>query len=188
MSEEQAEITLSKYENSYVWLAKSRQMFLKENITKDVASDMTALLFYYDSISSDPITVYIHCRGGDLDGLVQIYDVMNLIQSPIRTVCIGRAYSAGAVLLAAGEQGMRYAMKSSKVMIHGVQGFFPPPGSDQVASKNYFTFLKSHNDTVMKILAKHTGKELNQVKKDCVRDTYMSAAQAVKYGIVDHIV
>jgi len=188
MSEEQTETNFSKYESSYIWLAKGRQIFLKENITKDVSSDMTALLFYYDSVSNDPITVYIHCRGGDSDGLMQIYDVMNLMQSPIRTVCIGRAYSAGAVLLAAGEQGMRFAMKSSKVMIHGVRGYFPPPGSDQVASKNYFSFLKSHNDTVMKILAKHTSKDLKQVKEDCSRDMYMSAAQALKYGIVDHVV
>lgn len=188
MSEEQTENVISKYESSYVWLAKGRQIFLKENITKDVASDMTALLFYYDSISTNPITVYIHCRGGDSDGLLQIYDVMNLLRSPIRTVCIGRAYSAGAVLLSAGEEGMRFAMKSSKIMIHGIRGFFPPPGSDQVASKNYFSFLKSHNNTIMKILAKHTGKDLKQVKEDCARDMYFSAAQAVKYGIVDHII
>lgn len=188
MSEEITDNVCSKYESSYIWMAKARQIFLKENITKDIASDMTALLFYYDSISSSPITVYIHCRGGDADGLMQIYDVMQMMQSPIRTVCIGRAYSAGAVLLAAGDNGMRYAMKSSKVMIHGIRGYFPMPGDDQVASKNYYDFLKSHNDSIMKILAMHTGKTLKEVKEDCLRDMYMSAGQAMKYGIVDHIV
>jgi len=179
----------SKYESSYIWLSKDRVIFLKENITKELAADMTALLLYYDSAPvSDPISIYIHCNGGDADGLIQIYDVMQMMHSPIKTVCIGKAYSAGAVILAAGTKGMRYAFKNSRMMIHGLQGYFHIPGQDQVNSYNYMNFIKSHNDDIMKILASHTGKPLKDIKEDCTRDMFLTASQAVKYGLVDKIV
>lgn len=179
----------SKYESSYVWLSKDRIIFLKENITKELAADMTALLLYYDSNStSEPVNIYIHCNGGDADGLIQIYDVMQMMQSPIRTICIGKAYSAGAVLLAAGTKGMRCAFKNSRMMIHGLQGYFPIPGQDHANSNNYMKFMRSNNDNIMKILSKHTGIPLKDIKEDCSRDLFLTPSQAVKYGLIDKVV
>lgn len=178
----------SKYDSSYIYLSKSRSIFLKEVISKEVAADLSALLLYYDSRSAEEdITLYLHCNGGDADGLINVYDVMKLIRAPIKTVCIGKAYSAAAVLLAAGTKGKRFAMKNSKIMIHGIQCMFPIPGYDQVNSKNYLDFLNTHNDTIMKILSSHTEKPLKQIKEDCKRDMFLDAKQAMNYGIIDKI-
>lgn len=179
----------SKYDSSYIWLSSERIIFLKENITKEVASEISALLLYFDHKSqTEDICLYIHCNGGDADGLINIYDVMQMIKAPIQTICLGKAYSAGAVLLAAGQPGKRYAFKNSNIMIHGIQCVFPIAGHDQNASKNYLKFLKSHNDTIMKILASHTGHTLDQLREDCKRDFFMDAKTALKYGIIDHII
>jgi ATP-dependent Clp protease protease subunit len=177
------------YNESYVKLAKARSMFLAENVTTEVAADLSALLLYYDSLSNtDEITLYIHSNGGEVAGLDNIYDVMQLIKAPVRTVCIGKAYSAGAVLLAAGAPGRRFAFKNANIMIHGMQAGFPIPGHDLVNSKNYFKYLDKHNSSIMKILADHTGHTLEKVKTDCLEDKYMTPKQAKEYGIIDHII
>jgi ATP-dependent Clp protease protease subunit len=178
----------SKYESSYVWLAKARIIFLKETITKEVAAELSALLLYYDNESNDDIYLYIHSNGGDVDGLVNIYDVMNIVRSQIHTICLGKAYSAAAVLLAAGTKGKRYAHRNSQIMIHGIQFIFPIAGDDQVDSKNYLEFLKKNNNTVMKMLAEDTGHPLKEIIEDCKRDLFLDAKQALKYGIIDHII
>jgi len=82
----------SIYESSYVYLAKNRVIFLKEDITKEVASKLSALLLYYDNENQEDITLYIHSSGGDSCGLINIYDVMHMIKSPIKTICLGKAY------------------------------------------------------------------------------------------------
>lgn len=183
-----ASIKPSKYESSYVWLAKDRFIFLKEAITKEVASELSALLLYYDNESSDDICIYIHSNGGDSDGLINIYDVIHMIKSPVSTVCLGKAYSAAAILLAAGTKGKRYAFKNSKIMIHGVQFAFPIPGDDQVNSKNYFDFVKKNNDNIMKMLASDTGHTIEKITEDCKRDLFLDAKQALEYGIIDRII
>lgn len=181
------ELKPSKYESSFVYLSKDRVIFLKDNVTKELASELSALLLYYDNQSSEEeISLYIHCIGGDADGLIHIYDVMQMIGAPIHTICIGEACSAAAVLLAAGDR--RSAFKNSKIMIHGLQCAFPIPGYDQVNSKNYLDFLNKNNDNVMKILAKHTGHTLEKVKEDCKRDLYLDAKKALEYGIIDQII
>jgi ATP-dependent Clp protease protease subunit len=178
-----------KYDSSYVFLAKDRIIFLKENITKEVAAELSALFLYYDSVSQEEIiSLYIHCNGGDADGLSNIYDVMQMIKAPIQTVCIGKAYSAAAVLLAAGTKGLRYAFQNSKVMIHGIQLAFPIPGHDQSNSKNYLDFINKNNDNIMKILAKHTGHTLAKIKEDSKRDFWLNAKQAVQYGVIDEVI
>jgi ATP-dependent Clp protease protease subunit len=178
----------SKYESSYVWLAKDRVIFLKEGITKEVAAEVIALLLYYDHESHEDITIYIHSTGGEADGLSSIYDVMHMIKSPVSTVCLGKAYSAAAILLSAGSKGKRYALKNSKIMIHGIQFVFPIPGDDQVNSKNYFDFVKSNNDNLMKILANGTNHPLSKVKEDCKRDLFLDAKEALAYGIIDKVI
>lgn len=178
----------TRYESSYVWLAKSRVIFLKETITKDVASELSALLLYYDNESNDDIYIYIHSNGGDADGLINIYDVIHMIKSPVHTICIGKAFSAAAILLAAGAKGHRYAFKNSKIMIHGIQFIFPIPGDDQINSKNYFEFVNHNNNNLMKMLANDTGHTLDKVLEDCKRDLFLDAKQALEYGIIDSII
>lgn len=180
---------LPGYEESYVKSAKARNIWLTEDVTTESASDMAAWLLYYDHQDpEDIITIYIHSSGGDSSGLIHVYDVMQMIRSPVRTICMGKAYSAGAVILAAGTPGERYALENSEIMIHGLQSIFPLPGLDIHNNKNYYEFLTSHNDDVMKILANHTKKTLKQIKIDCVDDNYLTAKDAKKYGIIDSII
>lgn len=179
----------SGYEDSYARLTKNRIIFVCEDIAPTMAAQLSALLLYFDNQDHNAmIEMYIHSRGGDASALTNIYDVMQMIQAPVKTVCLGKCYSAGAVLLAAGTKGYRYAMKNSNVMIHGIQAGFPIPGHDITTSKNYFEFLNDNNDSIMKILAHHTGHSLEKLKEDCKQDVWLSAKEALEYGIVDHIV
>lgn len=180
---------LAGYDDTYVRLANNRILFINEIITKELAAQLSAMLLYYDNIShEEPIEIYIHSDGGDVAGLNNIYDVMQMIEAPIKTVCIGKCFSAAAVILSAGTKGERYAFRNSKVMIHGIQCGFPIPGHDVKNSKNYYDFLRENNDNMMKVLAVHTGHSLEKIKADCLRDVWMDAKQALEYGIVDHIV
>jgi len=181
--------TMARYANAYIGLTKARIIFVNEDITKDTASSLSALLLNYDNSNSElDIDMYINTNGGDSAALANIYDVMQMIKSPIKTICVGKAYSAGAVLLAAGTKGKRYIFEHAKVMIHGIQCLFPIAGdTDQVGSKNYFEFLNHHNDSIMKILAKHCDQPMAKVREDCKRDVFLDAKAAIKYGIVDHI-
>lgn len=188
MEQDDEKVKFSKYEMSHSFLSADRIIFLKEDITKDTAAELSALFLYYDNLSQEDISLYIHCRGGDADSLINIYDVMQMIKSPIKTICIGKAYSAAAVLLAAGSDGKRFAFRNSSIMIHGIQCAFPIPGHDQVNSKNYLQFLNKNNDNIMKVLSKHTRKPLNLVKNDCKRDLFLNPSRAVAYGIIDHII
>jgi ATP-dependent Clp protease protease subunit len=177
-----------EYPETYVRLSKNRIIFLSEDVTKQVATQLSALFLYFDSQSSEePITLYINSNGGDAAGLTNIYDVMQMIKAPIKTVCLAKCYSAGAILLAAGSKNERYAFKNSMIMIHGIQCGFPLPGHDVTNSKNYYDFLKDNNDNIMKILATHTGNSLEKVKEDCKQDVWMTAKQALDYGMVDKI-
>ena len=188
-SEQSRKPLLTGYAETYVKLSKSRVIFLAEDVSKETASELSALLLYYDNEDhEEPITLYIHTNGGDASGLANIYDVMQMIDAPIKTICLGKCYSAGSIILAAGTKGERYIFKNAKVMIHGIQCVFPIAGHDMVNSKNYYEFLENNNDNIMKMLAKHTGKTLEAIKKDTLRDVWLDAKQAVEYGVVDHII
>src|ERR1035437_983358 len=166
---------LPGYDETYIRLAKDRVIFLSENVTREVAAQLSALLLYYDNESrKKTIDIYIHSNGGDASGLSNIYDVMQMIKAPIKTICIGKCYSAGAVILAAGSKGLRYAFENSKVMIHGIQCAFPIPGHDMTNSHNYYEFLNENNDNIVKILAKHTGHSIAKVKEDCKGDVWLT--------------
>jgi ATP-dependent Clp protease, protease subunit len=178
----------SGYSDSYVKLAQHRIIIISENITDTMAVQLSALLLYFDNESNTaPIQMYIHSNGGAATGLANIYDVMQMISAPIRTVCLGKCYSAAAILLAAGTKGQRYALKNSSIMIHGIQAGFPIPGHDVISSKNYYEFLQSNNDNIMKILAAHTSQTLVKIKEDCKSDVWLTPKQALEYGIIDHI-
>jgi ATP-dependent Clp protease protease subunit len=179
----------SKYGGSYVELSKARAIFLAEDFTKDVGSAVSAMLLHFDCLSkTEEITIYIHSNGGDASVLANIYDVIQIISAPVRTICLGKCYSAGAVLLACGTAGRRFIMPNAEVMIHGIQFIFPSvQDPSQVDQENYLNYLNKTNDNIMKILAKQTGHPLKKVKEDCKQDLWMSPKEALNYGLVDHI-
>lgn len=180
---------LTGYSDTYVKLAQHRMVMVAEDVSDTMAAELSALLLYFDNEDHEsPIEIYLHTNGGAATGLANIYDVMQMISAPVHTICLGKCYSAGAVLLAAGSPGQRYAMPHSSIMIHGIQAGFPIPGHDITSSKNYYEYLNDHNDTIMKMLASHTGHTLEKVKEDCKQDIWMDAKQALKYGIIDHII
>lgn len=177
------------YGESYVKLAKSRAIFISEGVTDRLGAELSAMMLYYDN--QDPeseISIYIHTNGGANTGMANIYDVMQMVHAPIKTILIGKAYSAGAWILAAGSKGKRYALRSSKVMIHGSQFVFPIPGFDFTNSKNYLEFVDAENDAMLRVMAKHTGQTFEKVKADCQTETWMDAKAAKEYGIIDHII
>lgn len=183
------EVIPSRYVECYSSLAKDRTIFVSEDITKEVASSLSALLFYYDNESeSEDINLYINTNGGDASAIANIYDVMQVIKAPVKTICIGKAYSAGAIMLAAGSNGKRFITKNAGVMIHGIQCEFPANYEDQHNSQIYFDFLTKFNRIILEILAKHTGKTYDQVLEDCKKDKYMNAEEALAYRIVDKII
>ncbi len=182
-------LTQRRYNETYIKLAKERIIFISEDITNELAAELSAMLLYYDhQDNNELIEMYVNSDGGAATGLINIYDVMQMISSPIKTVCIGKCYSAAAVILAAGTKGQRFALKNSQVMIHGLQFGFPIPGHDITNSKNYFQFIKENNDMIMKMLSKHTGNNLEKVKEDCLRDVWMTSVEALSYGIVDYVI
>jgi ATP-dependent Clp protease protease subunit len=179
----------SKYSESYVRLAKNRVIFLSEEISKEVGAAISALMLYFDNQDEKKdITILINSNGGDASALSAIYDTMQMIKAPVKTVCMGKCYSAAAVLLATGSSGKRFALRNSQIMIHGLQCSFPAIGEgNSTGTEKYFNFLMKSNNTVMKMLSKHVGKSAEQIEKDCLRDFYLTSEQALEYGIIDKI-
>lgn len=191
MNEEEMDFLPSgRYSESYVRLAKSRVIFLNEDITKETSASICALLLYFDNLDpTKDINLLINSNGGDASALGAIYDAMQMIEAPVKTICMGKCYSAAAILLATGSAGKRLALKNSQIMIHGLQCAFPLMGeNDDIKSKIYFDFLKKSNTSIMKIMAKHVGKSAEEIEKDCLRDFYLTANQALEYGIIDKII
>lgn len=177
------------YADTYVKLAKNRVLFVTEDVDDVMAAQLSAMLLYFDNEDNSlPIEMYIHSNGGAVTGLANIYDVMQMIAAPIKTICIGKCYSAAAVLLAAGSPGERYAFKNSNIMIHGIQFGFPIPGHDMTSSQSYYNFINANNDNIMKMLAHHTNQPLEKIKLDCKEDLWMNAEEAQRYGLIDHII
>ena len=181
---------LPGYLETHVKLAKHRVLFVAEDVSDQMATELSALLLYFDNQddNEDPIELYINSHGGSVSGLFNIYDVMQMIKTPIRTICAGRCSSAAAVMLAAGTKGERCAFSNSRIMIHGIQCVFPIPGYDITKIKNYHDFLLEHNESIMKVLAHHTGQTLERIREDCKEDVWMSPEQALNYGIIDKII
>lgn len=183
------EVHLKYYEN-LIRLSKERIIFLAEDFTKEVSSSLSAMLLYYNN--QDPeeiITIYIHSDGGDIAALTNIYDVIQMISAPVRTVCIGKCYSAGAILLAAGTKGERYIMPHAEVMLHKIQCGFPLINKTQIDHESYMSFLKTVNDRIMRMISKHTGQPLKKIKEDFLgsRELFLDAKQTIAYGLADKI-
>ena len=175
------------YADSHVKMSKNRAIFLSEDITKSAATELAALLLYHDHMDHDtPIQLYINTVGGDVSALVNIIDIMGFVSAPIHTICIGKCYSAGAFILAAGDE--RYALANSQIMVHGVQFIFPIAGEDVMSNKDYFNFLKSTNDTIMRLMAKYTKQPIEKIREDLSREMWLTSKDALKYGIIDCII
>lgn len=175
-----------KSNDSIIRLSQKRNIFLAEDVTKDMAATTTGLLLYYDNISNDEITMFVNSNGGDVSALNNIHDIMQMIKSPVRTICINKAYSAAAVILAAGTKGRRFITNNGSVMIHGLQCSFPSFNSEK-DSENYIKFLDGLNSNVINLVAMHCGHKPEKVLADCKRDFYLDAEAAIKYNIVDYI-
>ena len=169
----------------YSRLLKENIIFLGGPIDDHMANLIIAqLLFLQSEDSKKEINMYINSPGGMISAGLAIIDTMNLIKNDISTHCVGIAASMGAVILAAGTKGKRYALPNAEVMIHQPSGGTEGQASDiEISAKH---ILKAR-ENLNKMLAKATGQPLSRIEKDADRDFFMSAEDAKKYGIVDHV-
>jgi ATP-dependent Clp protease protease subunit len=169
----------------YSRLLKDRIIFLGDAIEDHVANLIIAQLLFLES--EDPekdIQLYINSPGGVVTSGMAIYDTMQYLRAPVSTICIGQAASMGAVLLAAGATGKRYALPNSRIMIHQGSGGFRGNTPDVEIQMREMMHL---TDRLMQILADHTGQDFDTVKRDSERDKFMSAEEAKAYGLIDEV-
>jgi ATP-dependent Clp protease, protease subunit len=169
----------------YSRLLKDRIIFLGDAIEDHVANLIIAQLLFLES--EDPekdIQLYINSPGGVVTSGMAIYDTMQYLRAPVSTICIGQAASMGAVLLAAGATGKRYALPNSRIMIHQGSGGFRGNTPDVEIQMREMLHL---TDRLMQILAQHTGQDFEKVKRDSERDKFMSAEEAKAYGLIDEV-
>ena len=170
----------------YSRLLKDRIIFLGGPITDGVANSIIAqLLFLAHEDEKKDIQLYINSPGGAVTAAMAIYDTMEYIKPDVSTICIGQAASGGAVLLACGAKGKRFALPKAEIMMHQVMG-----GAEGQASEIEITArqILKIKDKINKILAAHTGQSLEKIERDTDRDFYMSAEEAKSYGVVDKII
>ena len=174
----------------YSKLLKERIIFVGDGegyVTTDSANTLIAQLLYLDSEESDKnISLYINSPGGMVTAGLAVYDTMQFVKSPINTICMGMAMSFGAVLLAAGAKGKRFALIHSRIMIHQplIYGLSGTVSDIDIETKE----LIYTKQKLSEIVARHTGKTVKQVLKDTDRNYYMSAYEAKEYGLVDEVV
>lgn len=170
----------------YSRLLLDRIIFIDEEITEHTASVVVAQLLFLEAQDPDKdINIYINSPGGMVTAGLAIYDTMKFIKPDISTICVGMAASMGAVLLAAGTKGKRYALPNAEIMIHQPLGGFQGQASDIKINADHILAIK---DKLNKILAEATGQELSVIEKDTDRDNYMTAADATAYGLVDKVI
>ena len=166
-------------------LLENRIIFLQGEIYDGNANELVMKLLYLQSENRrKDIHFYINSPGGSVTATLAIYDTMQMISPPVATYCVGLAASGGAVLLAGGEPKQRFALKHSKVMIHQPHGGVGGQVSDIEIQANEIVRTRQ---ALNEILAQHTGKSVDEIGKACDRDYYMTAVEAMEYGIVDDI-
>lgn len=175
-------------ERSYdIWsrLLKDRIVFLGSPVDDYVANLIVAQFLFLEKEDPDKeIDFYIHSPGGSVSAGLAMYDCMQIIKPDIATICVGQAASMGAVLLAGGAKGKRFCLKNARVMIH--QGSAGTQGTITDMNVALAEFNRN-NESIFSILAHHTEKPIEQIRKDCDRDYFMSAEEAMQYGIVDKV-
>ena len=169
----------------YSRLLKERIVFIGSEITDDLANVVVAqLLFLQSEDATKDVSVYVNSPGGSVTAGLAIYDTMQFLKCNVVTYCIGQAASMGAVLLTAGSKGKRHALPGARIMIHQPWGGAQGTASDIHIQAQEILRLREHLNG---ILAKHTGKSVKEVAKDTDRDFFMSAQEAVAYGLVDDV-
>ena len=170
----------------YSRLLIDRIIFIDEEITEHTASVVVAQLLFLEAQDPDKdINIYINSPGGMVTAGLAIYDTMRFIKPDISTICVGMAASMGAVLLAAGTKGKRYALPNAEIMIHQPLGGFQGQASDIKINADHILEIK---DRLNRILAEATGQDLSVIEKDTDRDNYMSASDATGYGLIDEVI
>lgn len=169
----------------YSRLLEDRIIFLTGEITDEIANIIVAQLIYLEG--KDPtkdICLYINSPGGSVSAGLAIYDTINYIKCDVITTCIGLAASMGAFLLASGTKGKRFALANAEIMIHQPLGGAQGQASDIEIQANH---IKKIKEKINKVLSERTGQSLKKVEKDTDRDYYMSAEEALEYGLIDKI-
>ncbi len=170
----------------YSKLFEERIIFLGVQIDDASADDVMAQLLCLESMDPDrDISIYINSPGGSYTAMTAIYDTMQFVKPDITTVCLGQAASAAAVLLAAGTSGKRYALPHSRILIHQPYTEGGGQGTDIEIQANELLRMRTEMES---ILSRHTGRDLDQVRKDIERDKILTAPDAVEYGIVDSVI
>jgi ATP-dependent Clp protease, protease subunit len=170
----------------YSRLLLDRIIFLGTEVNDTVANLLVAQMFFLESSDPDKdIHLYINSPGGSVYSGLAIYDVMQFIKSDVCTYCIGMAASMGALLLTAGAHGKRYSLPHSRIMIHQPLGGAKGQASDIEIQAKEILYLK---ERLNGILSEHSGKSIEQVRKDTDRDNYLSAKDAVEYGLIDKVI
>lgn len=169
----------------YSRLLKERIIFVGDVISDELANVVIAqLLFLESQDSKKDITMYINSPGGSVSDGLAIYDTMQYLKCDVSTICVGMAASMAAVLLSGGKKGKRFALPNSQILIHQVMGGVEGQATDIKIKAEQILKLK---ESLNKILAKHTGQEIKKIEKDADRDYYMSAKEAVTYGLIDKV-
>lgn len=168
----------------YSRLLKDRIIILSGEIDDNLSNIVVAELLYLDSLNHDPINLYINSPGGSITSGIAIYDTMNFVKSKVSTVCIGMAASMAAFLLSCGEKGMRYALPNSEVMIHQPLGGAQGQATEiKIAAERILKLKKKLN----KILSENTSQDIKKIENDTERDYFLSADEALEYGLIDEI-
>lgn len=166
-------------------LMKNRIIFLGNEITSEVANIIQAQLLYLQATSDSEITIYINSPGGNvIDGL-GIYDTMQFVRPKIKTVCTGMAASMASLILVGGEKGERRILPHGRVLIHQPWGVTSGTASDMSID---IAEINKDKDIIFSLIANHTGKTVDEIKKDAERDFWMNANEALAYGCVDKII
>ncbi|MDE5548228.1 MAG: ATP-dependent Clp endopeptidase proteolytic subunit ClpP [Clostridia bacterium] len=169
----------------YSRLLEDRIIFLSGEIDDSVANTVVAQLIYLEGKDpSKDISLYINSPGGSVSAGMAIYDTMNYIKCDVSTICIGMAASMGAFLLSSGARGKRYALKNSEIMIHQPLGGAQGQASDIKIQAEHILRIKAKMN---KILAENTGKPIQIIEQDTDRDNYLTAEQALTYGLIDRV-
>ncbi|MBA3854975.1 MAG: ATP-dependent Clp endopeptidase, proteolytic subunit ClpP [Gemmatimonas sp.] len=170
----------------YSRLLMDRIIFLGTPVNDDVANMIIAQLLFLEADNPGrDIHLYINSPGGSVSAGLAIYDTMQFLKSPVNTICMGLAASMGAFLLTAGAKGKRSALPNSRIMIHQPSGGASGTAADIEIQAKEIIYLRSRMNELM---AKHTGRPLEQIERDVDRDRFMSAAEAVQYGLIDQVV
>lgn len=169
----------------YSRLLEDRIIFLSGEITDDVANSIVAQLIFLEGKDPDKdISLYINSPGGSVSAGLAIYDTMNFIKCDVTTICVGLAASMGAFLLSSGAKGKRFALPNSEIMIHQPLGGARGQASDIEIQANHIKRIKQK---INEILSKNSGQQIERVEKDTDRDNYMTAEEALNYGLIDKI-